>query len=410
VLRRRHRVTAPPQGPTGKQAEATPSAEETGRSVPFREFVLKVAARCDLKCTYCYMYSMADQGWQTQPRFMAPATVDRIGRAVADHVSRHQVGTATFMLHGGEPLLAGPDRLRAITESLRRVIPDTTRVTFSLQTNGLRLDERVVSALASDGVRICVSIDGDAESHDRHRRRADGSGSFTAVAAAVRLLGQPRHRATFAGLLCVIDPANDPATVYRTLAGFAPPTIDFLFPHGNWSAPPPERSADDSVPYGRWLAEAFDVWYDSPPGRPEVRLFRETITLLLGGNSRTEQIGLSPAAMVVFNVDGSIEQVDSLRSAFDGAAGTRMSVFTHTLDAALRHPGIVSRQQGLRALSDQCRACPVVRVCGGGHYVHRYRAGSGFQNPSVFCVDLEYFIRRVRERVAHDIAGLVGTA
>jgi uncharacterized protein len=68
------------------------------------------------------------------------------------------------------------------------------------------------------------------------------------------------------------------------------------------------------------------------------------------------------------------------------------------------HPGVVARQIGVAALADECRACPVRNVCGAGYYAHRYRPGSGYRNPSVYCQDLEYLIRHVHSRPAADLA------
>jgi uncharacterized protein len=45
-------------------------------------------------------------------------------------------------------------------------------------------------------------------------------------------------------------------------------------------------------------------------------------------------------------------------------------------------------------------------VCGGGHYAHRYRADSGFRNPTVYCRDMLTFIQYVRGRVAADVQKL----
>jgi len=101
--------------------------------------------------------------------------------------------------------------------------------------------------------------------------------------------------------------------------------------------------------------------------------------------------------------DGSIAQVDSLSVTYSGAAATGLSVFDDApFDAALRHPGIVARQVGSAALSKTCLQCPVHRVCGGGLYPHRYRAGSGFLNPSIYCPDLKQLVDYVRERIAGD--------
>lgn len=84
-----------------------------------------------------------------------------------------------------------------------------------------------------------------------------------------------------------------------------------------------------------------------------------------------------------------------------------MHVATSSLDEALTHPTTVARQIGAGALSEQCQACPVMTICGGGLYPHRYRRGAGFRNPSVYCADLTQLITHVRERVLADVRQLI---
>lgn len=67
---------------------------------------------------------------------------------------------------------------------------------------------------------------------------------------------------------------------------------------------------------------------------------------------------------------------------------------------------MAARQIGARALSDTCAACPLAKVCGGGFYPHRYRSGSGFANPSVYCADLDHLITHIHRTVAADVARL----
>jgi uncharacterized protein len=205
----------------------------------------------------------------------------------------------------------------------------------------------------------------------------------------------------------VVDLANDPVGTYESLLRHRPPRVDFLLPHGNWSTPPPGHSSAEPR-YGAWLAEVFDRWYGAPDRETGIRFFEELIHLLLGGQSRTEVIGLSPVAVIVINVDGSYEQVDTLRSAYAGAARTSLNAFDHTLDDALRHPAIAARQMGAAALAEACRRCPVHRVCGGGYLPHRYRSGSGFANASVYCRDLSHLIGHVSARLRKDISRVKG--
>jgi len=371
------------------------------RPVPFREFIVKVHSRCDLSCDYCYMYEMADQSWRAQPRAMSPAVADLTARRIGEHAVAHGLPGVTLILHGGEPLLAGQDLIARLIAATRRSVSRATVVTVLIQTNGVGLSERYLKFFDEHGVLIGVSIDGDASAQDRHRRFASGRGSYLAVAAALSRLGRYPH--LFSGLLCTVDLASDPVGTYEALEDFAPPKIDFQLPHGTWAVPPPGRSAlSRRTPYADWLIEVFDHWYPRP--RTRIRLFEEILQLLLGGSSDSETVGLAPARMVVIETDGAIEQVDTLKAAFEGATATGLHVARDPVDAALLLPQIAARQIGSRALSAQCRACPVLAVCGGGMYSHRYREGTGFANPSVYCPDLMALITHIRDRVQADLA------
>jgi uncharacterized protein len=373
--------------------------------VPFREFVLKVHQRCNLACDYCYVYEHADQSWRGRPLSMSePVVAATVGR-IADHVRRHELDSVRVVLHGGEPLLFGADRLAALAGTVRGALPVGCRVELGMQTNGVRLNEPTVAMLVAQGIRAGVSVDGVRADHDRHRRTPNGRGSFTAVERALGLLQRPENRAAYAGVLCTVAPDTDPIACYEQLLAFAPPAIDLLLPHANWENPPWRPDGASATPYADWLIPVFDRWYaEQSPTR--IRLFEDAISLVLGGGSRSEQLGLSPSGVVVVESDGDIEQVDALKSAYEGACATGLNVLHDGFDDALDDPGIVARQIGRAALSDECLACPAVAFCGGGHYAHRYRRGAGFRSPSVYCADLRKLTRHVHDRVSADVRQL----
>lgn len=382
---------------------------EGWRPTPFRQFILKIHSRCNLACDYCYVYEMADQGWREQPRRMSREVVDATARRIGEHVRAHGLTDIEVILHGGEPLLAGPDLIRHAVTAVRQEVGARARVSVGLQTNGVLLDEPFLSLFDELDVRVSVSIDGDERGHDRHRLHADGRGSHARTAAGLRRLTAEPYRHLFTGLLATIDLANPPVETYEALLEFRPPAIDFLLPHGNWDTPPPGRVPDSlDAPYGEWLTAVFDRWTSAPRRETRVRLFRDIIALSLDRPSASEAVGLSPAAMVVIETDGTIEQVDTLKSAYEGAAATGLHVGRDGFDVALALPSTAARQIGLDALSATCRACPVGEICGGGQYVHRYRTGSGFRNPSVYCRDLFRLASHVRDAVARDVARTKG--
>jgi len=373
------------------------------RPRPFRQFLLKVHSRCNLSCDYCYVYMMADQSWRSRPMVMAPELIEVVAQRIAEHAHGHSLPSVRVILHGGEPLLAGREYLAKTLEMIRGEAGPGLRVDATIQTNGVLLDEATLRDFDRLDLRVGVSLDGSPRGHDRNRRYANGRGSHAEVARALRRLMSPAFRHLYGGLLCTVDLANDPIETYRALAEFEPPMIDFLLPHGTWESPPPARGPDPArTPYADWLITIFDNWYDSD-SEPVIRVFQEIMHLLLGGTSASEAVGLTPSSLVVVETDGTIEQLDSLKAVRHGAPATGMSIVDQPFDAALRHPGMVARQLGWDALSDQCKKCRFGRVCGAGLYPHRYRPGTGFRNPSVYCADLYRLIEHIRCRLVADL-------
>ena len=371
--------------------------------VPLSQVVLKIHSRCDLACDHCYVYEAADQSWRGRPMVISAEVTAQAARRIADHAAAHSLPAVQVILHGGEPLLAGPARLRQIITTLRAALDGVCDLDLRIHTNGVLLNERLCTLFAQHQVKVGISIDGDRAANDRHRRYSDGRSSYDQVIRAIRLLGSSRFRDLYAGLLCTIDVANDPLAVYESLMDLQPPRIDFLLPHATWDHPPARLLASDTE-YAQWLIAIFDRWLaDGCPSR--IRTFDSILSTLRGGESYTEALGLDPAGLVVIETDGSYEQVDSLKAAYGGAPETGTDVFGDSLDTVAAHPGIQARQQGAAGLCPTCQQCPVLASCGGGLYPHRYRTGSGFDNPSVYCTDLIALISHISSRLPARVAG-----
>ncbi len=371
------------------------------RPTPLREFVLKVHQRCNLACDYCYVYTQPDQSWRDRPAAMPQPVWGAAVAAIGRYAGRHRLTEVRIVLHGGEPLLFGADRLARLVEQVRAELPAGCVARIGLQTNGLLLTQATLDRLRPHRVAIGVSLDGPPQWHDRHRVDRRGRGSSAGVQAALELLCQPENRGSYAGILATVAPDSDPVACYDALVSYHPPAIDLLLPHANWQRPP-QRPADRPTAHGDWLCAVFDRWYGQPAA-PRVRLFTDVLALLLGGHSESEQVGLSPSGTVVIESDGAVEQVDALKSAYPGACATGLDVRRDELDAVLEDPGMAARQLGVAALSDECLACPVHRVCGAGHYAHRYRPGTGFRHPSVYCADLRRLIDHATDRLTADL-------
>ncbi|MGJ5896435.1 FxsB family cyclophane-forming radical SAM/SPASM peptide maturase [Streptomyces niveiscabiei] len=373
--------------------------------VTFSQFVVKLHSRCDFACPDCYVYALRDTGWSTQPRAMPYAVRELTARRIADHVRAHRPPRARVMLHGGEPLLAGPRRLAHFAQALHdRWHGLDTPLDLVVQTNGAQISPSWLDVFHRYGIRAGVSLDGTREAHDRRRRRASGRGTYDDVLKALELLRA--HPSRYAGLLCTVDLEADPVETYEALLKQQPPSLDLLLPLGTRQHPPPGLALGDT-PYARWLAAVFDRWFDAPVREVPVRMFDSLVDVLLGGSSGTEVWGVGGSDVVVIQPDGAIEQNDILKAVHEGAASTGFQVARHSLDEAAAHPGFAAERAGIGGLCGECRDCPVVRVCGGGLRAHRYRTANGYDNPSCYCADLKAFIAHVGERVNDSLLALV---
>src|SRR5437899_975110 len=156
-----------------------------GPPVPLSQFVLKVHSRCDLACDHCYVYEAADQSWRRRPTVISDDAAARAAARIAEHARAHTLSLVQVVLHGGEPLLAGRDRLERIITALRGAAEGACRVDLRIHTNGVQLTEAFCEIFLRHQVKVGISLAGDRAANDRHRRYADGRSSYGKVIAAV---------------------------------------------------------------------------------------------------------------------------------------------------------------------------------------------------------------------------------
>ncbi|MFH1689476.1 MAG: radical SAM protein [Candidatus Eisenbacteria bacterium] len=153
---------------------------------------LNVSGGCNLSCDYCYLGREPHTS-----RLMS----DDVARAAIDLLLSESFGerSVSVVFFGGEPLL-NPGLIERTARYARgRAATRGVDISFHMTTNGTLLTPDVAEMLHAVGVRILVSIDGPANSHDAHRPFPDGGGSYERIAANLRGLPEgmrPGARAT----------------------------------------------------------------------------------------------------------------------------------------------------------------------------------------------------------------------
>ena len=386
---------------TGTIGVDNPSAAASGLGPESRldTVLLKTASRCNIDCSYCYVYQGPDTTWRLQPKRMRPDVVEAVCERLIEQAGRQETGFA-IVLHGGEPLLLGFEELAVLLRGLRAHLPPD-RHPISIQTNGTLLCESLLDLFAETRTSVSVSIDGPPEANDLARLDHRGRSTYTATIRGIQLLAShPDSEFLFAGTLSVIQPTVGPGHVYEFLKALGTPSMDFLLQDGNHDHLPPGKSSFDSTEYGHWLIGLFDLYFLDPSPVP-IRLVDDTIKLCLGGTSRKEGRGKDQHGILIIETDGEIRKNDTLRASFEGADqfAARWNVATTPLSEVLSSREYVSYTGMQVPTCSPCAKCDLLSVCGGGMPLYRWSAERGYDNPSVYCHDHAAFIRHAVTRL-----------
>jgi uncharacterized protein len=379
-------------------------APPLGQSVtPVREFILKIAARCNLNCDYCYEYRHGDESWRSAVKFMLPLVYEEAARKIAHHARRHGLEAVSISLHGGEPLLLGPSRLSRLAGTVRTIVESSgVELSLGVQTNGVLLSEEFASVIQEHGIFVGVSLDGNKSANDLHRLDHRGMSTYERVIAGVKTLQKfaPTH---LVGVLAVVDTRSDPIETLDALAALGVPNIDLLLPHHNWDRPPVDGVSGELAPYGRWLARIWDAWLGGRHSHLRIRFLDNIVARLVGHPGLYEQMTTSPVQLVTISTDGDFEGVDTLKSTGSGVQRTGLNILRHDIDAVLNHPIYTMRKDWQATLPTACGGCGIKEICTGGYLPHRYSSATGFNNQSVYCSDIQHVVAHVEQSVKRSI-------
>lgn len=139
---------------------------------------------CNIACRYCF-YSGKKELFASMPRHRMPE--ETMEKAIREFLPLAGP-TAHIGFQGGEPTLRGLDFFRQVAAWRKKYRAPTQEVQFSLQTNGLLLDEAWVQFLREENFLVGLSVDGPAACHDRYRRGFDDSPTHARVARTMALL------------------------------------------------------------------------------------------------------------------------------------------------------------------------------------------------------------------------------
>lgn len=367
-------------------------------------FFLRISARCNLDCDYCYVFKHRDSAWKNYPSVMTDDTITKFCSRLKEYLTNHKsIEDINIVFHGGEPLVFGTNHLLKTIDTIDSEIGDQACMHYSLQTNGTLLTEEFVSECSKRDIGISISIDGMKSVHDKHRKYKNGIGSYDDVLRGMKFL--KKYPNIFEGVIGVIDPAFDPDDILSFFESYSIENVDLLLPDSTYLDLPIGREQNPNL-YRDWLISAFDSWFFRHQSL-NFRTFEFLLRGLFGDNAELDAFGLGSLDYLTIETDGTYHTSDILKVAYENASYLGMNLTNNTIDEALASEKVkeYNRLLSFESLPEKCKVCKYSDLCGGGSLPHRYSPENLFDNPTIYCNEMYALIEHasnVLEKAIND--------
>ncbi|MDX2379755.1 MAG: anaerobic sulfatase maturase [Acidimicrobiia bacterium] len=373
---------------------------------------------CNLDCEYCFFLSkemlypgdrfrMADEMLETYLRQLLEA---------------HRTPDVTVAWQGGEPTMMGLDFFRRSVELVDQLKQPHQRIEYTIQTNGVLLDEDWAEFFKQNDVLVGLSVDGPRELHDRYRVDKRGLGSFDRVMAGYEHL---KAAEVDVNVLCTVhtgnqDHALDVYRFFRDEMGvryiqFIPiveRATETMLPLANigWKTGDKKTEkrplyvlegnhvTDRSVvpeAFGRFLATIFDDWARNDVGEVYVQHFDTALANWYGEAPGVCVFSETCGAAVALEHNGDVYSCDHFVEP-DYLLGNIAETPLGELVRSERQIkfGLDKRD----TLPEFCRSCEVRFACHGGCPKNRFtETPSGEAGLNYLCGGYKIFFNHIDE-------------
>ncbi|MCP3855766.1 MAG: anaerobic sulfatase maturase [Actinomycetia bacterium] len=373
---------------------------------------------CNLDCEYCFFLSK--EMLYPGDRFrMADELLETYLRQLLES---HRTPEVAVAWQGGEPTMMGLDFYRRSVELVDELKRPDQRIQYTIQTNGVLLDQEWAEFLEANDVLVGLSVDGPRQLHDRYRVDKRGLGSFDRVMAGYEHL---RTAEVDVNVLCTVHAGNQghPLEVYRffrdemgvNFIQFIPVverTTETMLPIANtgWKTGDnhnekrplyvlegnlvTDRTVEPEA-FGRFLTTVFDEWSRNDVGEVFVQHFDTALANWYGEPGGVCVFSETCGAAVALEHNGDVYSCDHFVE-----PDYRLGNITETPLADLVRSDRQERfgRDKRDTLPEFCRSCDVRFACQGGCPKNRFRnTPDGEPGVNYLCAGYQHFFHHIDE-------------
>lgn len=314
-----------------------------------------IGSTCNNDCLYCF-YKENNRFGKIDDELLKIYFIQYI-----DVCQKLGIESINFCFQGGEPTILGVDFFKKLVE-IQRSIPCLLKISNSLQTNGLLLDDEWCKFLKDKNFLVGISIDGPQHIHNSRR-----GNTFDKVVNAIHLLNT--YKINYNAMVCIgSHNENYPLEVYDYLVSVGVKYIQFIpIVHLN------SLFSINPEKYGDFLIVVFDRWREHDIGKIFVQDFENFLFFVHG---------LSPICCIFGNFcsnpiveyNGDVYSCDHFASS-EYKIG---NILEKPLDEIINSSEFLDFGARKRNLSIHCMSCQIRNFCNGGCPKNRLSDGTNY--------------------------------
>jgi uncharacterized protein len=351
------------------------------------EVIVKITERCNINCTYCYMFNKGNDEYKSRPAYMSEETALHLAKFLSEAAQLDEIESLRVIFHGGEPMMMKPERFSKICELLNYWVAPHTSLSLVMQSNAMLISEAWATMLIKFGVGVGVSIDGPPEYHDIDRIGHNGKGTYFEVVRGLRHLQQIHNDGLLppVGTISVIRPQFDGGKVFEHLVkDLGIKNLSFLLPIDTYDT----FDHSEVEGYGNYMRAVYTAWTNLGDSSVRVRFIDDMLGFLTGGRSGARLIREQRQTLPFFVVgsNGDLEPDDSLKPINPEIFG-RWNVASISLRQYLEMPEIRKVVNESDSLPAPCASCCWQNDCRGNatRFITRYSRKNGFKQKTFLC-------------------------
>lgn len=379
------------------------------KKIKHLEIILKVSERCNINCTYCYVFNLGNDLAINSKPIISHKIIEDLRGFFERACQEYKIETVQVDFHGGEPLMMGKERFDNACKELISGDYNGARLNLACQANAILIDNEWIDIFSKYNISVGISIDGPKHINDRHRLDRKGRSTYEGTVKGLemlqvawkagRLIDEP-------GILCVANPSVKGAEIYRHFVDVLKcKKFDFLIPdESHDTCTDPDGLAD-------FYCSALDEFFLDADKEVYVRYFHTHIQSMLSSEFNPV-MGVSKAGndTLAFTVssDGELYVDDTLRATNDPIF-TPIGNIQHLILSDTLASWQMTKYMAVNSqLPTVCGDCVWQKVCGGGRHIQRYSTADDFNRETVFCPSVRKIMSRaashlIESGVAEDI-------